>query len=49
MSVGQPLIRVDGALKVTGQARYAVDVSLDHLAHAVLVRSTACPLPIEPE
>src|SRR3984893_17137117 len=41
MSVGEPLIRVDGVLKVTGQARYAVDVSLDHLAHAVLVRGTA--------
>jgi xanthine dehydrogenase YagR molybdenum-binding subunit len=39
-SVGRPLLRVDGPLKVTGRARYAVDVSLDGMAHAVLVRST---------
>lgn len=39
-SVGRPLTRVDGALKVSGRARYAVDVSPDGLAHAVLVRST---------
>jgi xanthine dehydrogenase YagR molybdenum-binding subunit len=39
-SVGQPLIRVDGPLKVTGQARYAIDVTADRLAHAVLVRSS---------
>jgi xanthine dehydrogenase YagR molybdenum-binding subunit len=39
-AVGRPLARVDGLLKVTGQARYAVDVSLDGLTQAVLVRST---------
>jgi xanthine dehydrogenase YagR molybdenum-binding subunit len=38
-AVGRPLARVDGVLKVTGQARYAVDASLDGLVHAVLVRS----------
>jgi xanthine dehydrogenase YagR molybdenum-binding subunit len=40
MSVGDPLVRADGVLKVTGQARYAVDVALEGMAHAVLVRST---------
>jgi xanthine dehydrogenase YagR molybdenum-binding subunit len=40
-SIGRPIDRVDGLLKVTGQARYAVDVSIDGLAHAVLVRSTS--------
>src|SRR5262245_52096853 len=36
----QPLPRVDGHAKVTGQARFTADVSLEHLAHAVLVHST---------
>jgi xanthine dehydrogenase YagR molybdenum-binding subunit len=37
---GQPLTRVDGRLKVTGQATYAADTAVpDHL-HAVLVCST---------
>src|SRR5438067_3182495 len=38
--VGQPINRVDGRLKVTGGARYAVEWPLDHLAYAVLVNST---------
>ena len=38
--LGQPLRRVDGHAKVTGQARFTADVALDHLAHAVLVHST---------
>jgi xanthine dehydrogenase YagR molybdenum-binding subunit len=38
--VGQPLGRVDGAAKVTGQARFTADVSLDGLVHAALVHST---------
>ncbi len=37
--VGQPLDRTDGAWKVTGAARYAGDVSMDGLTHAVLVQS----------
>ncbi|HEX6492273.1 MAG TPA: xanthine dehydrogenase family protein molybdopterin-binding subunit, partial [Candidatus Dormibacteraeota bacterium] len=40
MSVGQPLPRVDGVLKVTGAATYPIDATADRLAHAVLVRST---------
>lgn len=37
---GQPITRVDGRLKVTGQARYAADNPVpDHL-HAILVTST---------
>jgi xanthine dehydrogenase YagR molybdenum-binding subunit len=37
---GQPLPRIDGRLKVTGEARYAADIPVAHLAHAVLVTST---------
>ena len=39
-NVGQPLDRTDGLLKVTGQARYAAEFQVPHLAHAVLVQST---------
>jgi xanthine dehydrogenase YagR molybdenum-binding subunit len=38
--VGQPLDRYDGAQKVTGAARYAGDVRLPRLCHAVLVQSS---------
>jgi xanthine dehydrogenase YagR molybdenum-binding subunit len=37
---GQPLTRVDGRLRVTGQARYAADNSMPNLAYAALVCST---------
>jgi xanthine dehydrogenase YagR molybdenum-binding subunit len=40
MIVGQPLDRIDGRLKVTGAARYAAEIPLANLAHAVLVQST---------
>jgi xanthine dehydrogenase YagR molybdenum-binding subunit len=40
MTVGQPLDRIDGRLKVTGAARYAAEIPLANLAHAVLVQST---------
>jgi xanthine dehydrogenase YagR molybdenum-binding subunit len=36
---GAPQPRVDARLKVTGEARYAADIGLNHLAHAVLVTS----------
>ena len=36
---GAPLPRIDGRVKVTGEARYAADVPLANLAHAVLVTS----------
>ena len=39
-SIGAPLDRVDGPLKVCGQAHYTGDLSLPHMAHAVLVTST---------
>jgi xanthine dehydrogenase YagR molybdenum-binding subunit len=39
-SVGEPLDRVDGRLKVTGSARYALEQPIEHVAHAVLVTST---------
>src|SRR5690242_20624613 len=39
-TVGQPLTRVDGRLKVTGRATYAAEHQIPNLAHAVLVTST---------
>ncbi|MGI5150240.1 xanthine dehydrogenase family protein molybdopterin-binding subunit [Plantactinospora sp. CA-294935] len=38
--VGEPLHRVDGWAKVTGQARYAADQPIPDLAYGVLVTST---------
>ena len=37
---GQPISRVDGPAKVSGQAVYAAEFSLKHLAHAAIVGST---------
>ena len=37
---GQPITRVDGQLKVTGQARYASDNQIPGLVYAALVCST---------
>ena len=39
-TVGQPLSRVDGAPKVTGQARFAAEVPFENLAYAALVYSS---------
>ena len=39
-SIGAPLDRVDGPLKVCGQAHYTGDMALPRMAHAVLVTST---------
>src|SRR5438270_3719751 len=39
-SVGQPLDRIDGRLKVTGGARYAAEYAVPDVVHAVLVTST---------
>src|SRR6516165_3942294 len=38
--IGAKVPRIDGALKTTGSARYAVDHSFPNLAHAVAVQST---------
>ena len=40
MSVGEPLDRLDGRLKVTGAARYAAEFPVPEVAHAVIVTST---------
>ena len=40
ITIGTPVSRVDGYLKVTGAATYASDTLLPHMAHAVLVPST---------
>ncbi|MGW0822819.1 xanthine dehydrogenase family protein molybdopterin-binding subunit [Streptomyces sp. NPDC002845] len=39
-AVGAPLSRVDGRLKVTGQAKYAADHDIEGVVHAVVVDST---------
>lgn len=39
-SVGKPMNRVDGRLKVTGAARYAADWPIDGLTYGVIVQST---------
>ena len=38
--IGKPLARVDGPLKVAGQATYAAEYELDGLAYGFLVGST---------
>ena len=38
-SVGEPLIRVDGRLKVTGKALYTADHAIPNITYAVLVTS----------
>jgi len=37
---GTPAPRVDGIAKVTGAARYAIDLSVPGMAHVIVVRST---------
>jgi len=39
-NIGQGIDRVDGRLKVTGQARYAAEFAVPGVVHAVLVNST---------
>jgi xanthine dehydrogenase YagR molybdenum-binding subunit len=39
-SIGEPLDRVDGRLKVTGGARYTAEMPVTNVAHAVMVTST---------
>ena len=38
--IGEPHDRIEGALKVTGKARYSADMNQPNMAHAVLVMST---------
>jgi xanthine dehydrogenase YagR molybdenum-binding subunit len=38
--VGEPVSRLDGALKVRGQARFAAEVAMEGLLHAAVVHST---------
>ena len=49
-AIGQPLSRVDGRLKVTGNARYAADMPMAGLTHAAIIDSTianGCTVSIE--
>jgi len=39
-SIGQPLDRIDGWLKVTGGARYSAEIPVSGVVHGVLIRST---------
>ncbi|TAJ83077.1 xanthine dehydrogenase family protein molybdopterin-binding subunit [Reyranella sp.] len=38
--VGEPVSRLDGALKVRGEARFAAEVAMEGLLHAAIVHST---------
>ena len=38
--VGKPVSRLDGALKVRGQAKFAAEVAIEGLLHAAIVHST---------
>jgi xanthine dehydrogenase YagR molybdenum-binding subunit len=38
--VGEPVSRLDGALKVRGAARFAAEVAMENLLHAAVVHST---------
>jgi xanthine dehydrogenase YagR molybdenum-binding subunit len=39
-TVGRPINRVDGPLKVTGTARYSAEIPTENIAYAVMVQST---------
>jgi xanthine dehydrogenase YagR molybdenum-binding subunit len=39
-AIGQPILRVDGRLKVTGRARYTADFAVADAAHTAIVHST---------
>ena len=39
IAVGKSLQRIDGVDKVTGSAKYAADIKLEHMLHAKLLRS----------
>ena len=38
--IGQPVTRIDGKLKVTGRATYAVEHPIENVAYGVAVAST---------
>ena len=38
--IGKPLSRIDGPLKVAGQARFAAEIQIDGMVYAALVHST---------
>ena len=40
MTIGQPINRIDGPLKVSGRARFSAEFSADRIAYGVLVQST---------
>ena len=43
--IGQPISRVDGPAKVTGQAIYAAEFNLRNVAYAALVHKHDCARP----
>ena len=45
--VGKPINRVDGSLKVSGQAKYSAEIHLDNQAYGVLVGATIAKGQIE--
>ncbi|HZC97660.1 MAG TPA: xanthine dehydrogenase family protein molybdopterin-binding subunit, partial [Bradyrhizobium sp.] len=40
MTIGEPLPRLDGPIKVTGKARYTADMRVANMVHGVLVTAT---------
>lgn len=38
--IGAPLDRVEGPLKVRGEAKYTIDIAVEDMLHAVVVPST---------
>ena len=40
ITIGEPIVRVDGRLKVTGTAKYAAEFDVPNVANAVMVLST---------
>jgi len=40
MSIGEPLARIDGPIKVTGAARYTADLRAPNMLHGVFVTAT---------
>jgi len=40
VAIGEPVLRIDGRVKVTGQARYAAEIAADELVYGVTVNAT---------
>ena len=43
MSIGEPIPRIDGSIKVTGAARYTADLRAANMLHGVFVTAPYPP------